>query len=288
MAGGRNRQRLRLLARAFSTPADPSDPDQVDPELLEAWAPVFDRVCRAWYRLDVQHMDRVPDGPALLVGNHNSGTVYLEALGVGARWIVDRGAATPWGALGHDVVVDAPLLGRFLVRSGAMRASHASAAAMFERGRKVVVYPGGNREAFRPWSRRHRVELAGRTGFIRLALRHGVPIVPMVSIGGHDGLFVLHDGAGFAKRSRIARGIRSDTWPVMLALPWGVAVGPLPHLPLPSKCVTRFLEPISMDPWMAAGPDDPAALAEIYALVEARMQDAMDDLASRRRIPVVG
>lgn len=269
------------LRRALTHPTDPTDPESIDLELIEELTPWVDRACRVWYRLGVEGLDSVPDGAALLVGNHNAGTTMLEALGAFARFYRQR-PSDLCHALAHDAIVDMPALGSLLTRIGALRAGHESADAAFSSGRKVVVFPGGNREAFRPWRERHRVDFGGRTGFVRLALRHQVPIVPVVFHGGHDTLVILRRGERLARWTGLRERLRTDAWPVMLALPWGLAIGPWFHLPAPVRCTTRFLPP--MPP--PAGPeaaDDPEVCAAWRDDVEAAMQEALTELAQSRR-----
>ncbi len=266
---------LTFLRAALSGPVDPDDLDSLHPELVRRAAPIVDRICRIWYRLEVEGIDHIPKGPALLVGNHNSGVSFYEAIGAGARVCVQRPDEIFHG-LGHDAVVQAPLVGRLLVRGGVLRASHKNADAIFGAGRKIWVFPGGNLEAFRSWRRRHEIDFGGRTGFLKLAIRHEVPIVPAVSLGGQSGFFVIHDGRRLAKLLRADRLMRASTWPIMIALPWGIAVGPLPHIPLPVKCRTRILPPIS-----TAGCDaeDPVALRRLYDEVTGVMQVALKEMA---------
>jgi hypothetical protein len=56
------------------------------------------------------------------------------------------------------------------------------------------------------------------------------------------------------------------------------------NLPLPTKIVTRLLEPIDV----AAQFGEDADVAEVDALVRAVMQRALDQLAAERRFPVLG
>ncbi len=271
------------LISALSRPADPTDPDAIDPALIAAAAPTVDRLCRLWFRLKVDGMEHIPAGGALLVGNHNSGTMFLEAIGTYARYYRQRGMDELLAGLGHDAVVDAPLVGKLLIRAGALRAGHDTAAAAFAAGRKVVVFPGGNREAFRPFSQRHRIDMAGRYGFIKLALRHRVPIVPVVFVGGQSGLVILSDGRRLARAIGADRWLRSDAWPLMLALPWGVALGPWPHLPLPVPCHTRFLPPLSIDEYTPEDADNPEIVERLHAEVVGRMQAEMNAMVAARR-----
>jgi len=283
-----NRRQLELIRHALVTPANPDSADEVDLQLMDEVAPPFDWLCSRYYRLTIEGMDDVPYGPALMVGNHNSGTSFYEAIGMGARWYVERGSSDLVQGLAHDAVVDTPYIGNLMVRLGTVRASHETAAAVFAKGRKITVFPGGNLEAFRPYRDRHKVVFAGRKGFIRLAVRHQVPIVPMVHIGGHETFFILHDGQFIAKALGFDKLIRSDTWPLMFALPWGIALGPLFHLPLPAKCSVRFLEPVRTDNYAVSDAENPDALEEIYNEVTGKMQAALTDMASQRRFPILG
>jgi 1-acyl-sn-glycerol-3-phosphate acyltransferase len=277
------------LARAFAEPADPDDPDQVDMDLIRAVAPVVDAMCTAWYRLEVDGMDHAPPGPALIVVNHESGITFFELLGWGARWYRDRPDEPPLAALGHDAMFAIPGIGNFLVRAGGVRASHANADAVFSRGRKIVVAPGGNYEAFRPWRERGTIKFAGHDGVARLALRHRVPIVPVVFNGGHEGFVVVDDGSVVVRLlGPLAKRLRVDTWPLFLGLPYGIAWGPFFHLPLPTKVRVRVLDAIPTDTYPQGSDLDPAAVADLYRTVTSLMQDAMTGLQSRRRFPWIG
>lgn len=263
--------------------SDPDNIDAVDPALVSAAAVWCDRLCRLWYRLEVAGLDNLPDGPALVVGNHNAGTMFMEALGFGAR--AHRATGELWCGLAHDALMAAPVLGPLLSRLGAVRARHDAAHRAFAAGRKVLVFPGGNAEAFRTFRRRHAVDLQGRRGFLRLAVRAQVPIAPVVFIGGQEGFLVLREGRRLARAIGADRWLRSDTWPVMIAAPWGLAVGPLPHLPLPVDCTAQVLPPISVDHLSPEDADDDAAMDALYAQVEGAMQEALDALAAARRGP---
>lgn len=274
------RQTFDLLRRALRTPIDATDPDGIDLELIEAVARPVKRLCATWYDLEVDGLEHLPEGPALLVGNHNSGSSFVEAMGVAAESHLQR-PDLPWHGLAHDAIIALPGIGRVLHRLGALRATHDSAEAAFARGRKVIVFPGGNREAYRPFSRRYRIEMGDRRGFVKLALRHGVPIVPLVFVGGHSGFIVLGDGKRLARLLRADRWLRSDTWPLWLGLPFGVFLGPGMHVPLPVKCMTRFLPAI--DPTDFGDAEDPETVERVFRAVETAMQTAMDEMAADRR-----
>ena len=156
------------LLRALNVPVDADDPDAVDPELIGAVMPLLDRLAAVWYRLEVEGLDRVAPGPALIVGApHDAGISFAELLGLGARWYAVRGTGEILAGLGHDSMFAIPRLGTLRVRMGGVRASQKNADAVFARGRKIVVFPGGNLEAFRPWRERHRISLKSGLSLIR-------------------------------------------------------------------------------------------------------------------------
>jgi 1-acyl-sn-glycerol-3-phosphate acyltransferase len=168
---------------------------------------------------------------------------------------------------------------RVLERVGEGGADVLAAGVVLERGAQVLVYPGGDIDTFKPWSERHTVKFGGRTGFVRLALRQQVPIVPVVSVGAHETFRVLTDGHRLAQALHLKQLLRLEVLPVFLCLPWGLWIGPYEmHLPLPSKIRLRVLPPIHFDlPPSAADDDDTVhALAE---QVRCTMQAALDELA---------
>jgi len=281
---------LRQLKEALQTPVSAEPIEAIDRQLIEAFVPLINWACQKYYRLSVEGLQNVPSGKGLLVGNHNSGVSFYESLGVGARWYLERGTDELIHSLAHDAIIDMPIGNRLLRRIGALRASHESARQAFERGRKVLVFPGGNLEAFRSYKERDRVVFGGRKGFIKLALRAQVPIIPVVFVGGHETFFILNDGKKLARLLRLDKIpiLRSNTWPLIASLPFGLSLGPLPHIPLPAKCTTRFLEPISLEGYTPEDAENPEVLEKIYQQVTSTMQQHLSEMYAQRRLPLIG
>ena len=129
------------------------------------------------------------------------------------------------------------------------------------------------------------MDFDGRKGFLRLALKHDVPLVPVVSVGGQETALFLTRGEGLAKLLRLDRMFRLKVLPISLALPWGVNVGDmLGHVPLPAKITIDVLDPIDLRAEFGEEPD----LNEVYAEVLGRMQVALTALQSKRSLPVLG
>ena len=281
------RTALQTLSRLVTDPLDPDRINDLDTEMVELCLPAIDLLQR-YFRAEVHGIDRIPGGPALLVGNHNAGITFMDPFFLGTAWFRRTGGRDPMHYLAHDAMVRIPALGNFLMRGGAIRASHHTADAAFAAGHKVVVFPGGNYEAFRPFRERHKVDFGGRTGFVRLALRNRAPIVPVLHLGGHETFVVLRRGERLAKLLGVKRFLRSDAFPVFLGLPWGIGVGPIFHLPLPAKVLVEVGEPIPLDAYGPEAADDRASLQAIRDMVQDQLQRMMDRRADERRWPILG
>lgn len=230
-----------------------------------------------YFRVATAGWEKVPDAPVLLVANHSGGTSIPDAWGLGYCWYKMLGFERPVHPLAHDMVFALKATAKPFSELGVLRASPSVALeALTEWKRDIVVMPGGDVETWRPYKDRFTVRWAGRTGYAKLALKAGVPIVPVACAGAHSTLMVLTDGRRFARRIGLHKIARSDVFPVHLSLPWGVGIGPLPHLPLPARF--RFLvgDPI----YPNASPNDPdgETAVELDARVRERMQILLSEL----------
>jgi 1-acyl-sn-glycerol-3-phosphate acyltransferase len=120
-------------------------------------------------------------------------------------------------------------------------------------------------------------------GFLRLALRAGAPVVPVVSAGTHEQLIVLARGDGLARLLRTERWLRTKVIPIVLCVPWGLSIGLFPYVPLPAQTTIAFGKPLRWPELRASDADDPAVLGRCYAEVVNAMQRMLDRLSDGRR-----
>jgi 1-acyl-sn-glycerol-3-phosphate acyltransferase len=137
---------------------------------------------------------------------------------------------------------------------------------------------------FRPYINRHKIELAGRKGFLKLALREKSPIVPVISVGSHETLIVLWDCYQQAKQLNKwgilpwLFNIDPEVFPIYLGLPWGVGIGALPNFPLPVIIHTRVCPPIIFERYGREAASDRFYVDACYELVRSQMQQHLDQL----------
>jgi 1-acyl-sn-glycerol-3-phosphate acyltransferase len=263
---------------------DGNDIDAWDPDYIRRILPLWRAVMGTYFRGEVRGLDNIPaKGPSLLVGNHSGGTLIADTFVFAGEFYAHFGPERRFHQLAHDIAARLPATG--LRRWGTVAASHDNARKAFEKGAPVLVYPGGDYETFRPSWHSDRVEFGGRKGFVKLALEHGVPIVPVVAIGGQETALFVTRGERAAKASGWADLTRIKVLPVALAPPFGVSVLDLPtRLPLPAKISVEVLPPIDLGERFGPDPDHEA----VYEQVTGEMQEALSGLQDRRSVPVVG
>jgi 1-acyl-sn-glycerol-3-phosphate acyltransferase len=279
-AGGIAERVTRRIRRQLTANLDDRDPDYIRENLPLTWL-----LTTIWFRGEVRNMGNVPErGPVLLVGNHSGGNVTPDTLLFTLAFYTYFGVERPFYQLAHNLVLASPV-GQILRRYGTVPASPDHASRTLDAGAALLVYPGGDWEVHRPVWERNKIDFAGRKGFVRLALDAGVPIVPVVSIGGQETALFLSHGGRLARALRVDRALRLKVIPISLALPWGVNVGDLlGHIPLPAKITVEVLAPIDVRAQFGERPD----VDEVYDHVTTLMQETLETLAAERRLPVIG
>jgi 1-acyl-sn-glycerol-3-phosphate acyltransferase len=254
--------------------------EQRDVGFIEQERGGLERLLDVWYKPEVLGIEHMPgEGRALAVGSHNGGLqapdMFITMVAFWKRFGVLREAY----GLAHDVVFRMPGLGRYIAKLGAVPAHTEHAETLLGREAAVLVYPGGDVDAFKPYARRHTIEFGGRKGFARLAIRTRTPIVPIVSVGAHEGFRILTDGRELARRTGLKQWTRLEVLPIGLALPFGLYVGTQPYLPTPTRVRVQVLPPIDLDLPVSAAEDDEAVGAAVER-VRSTMQTALDALVA--------
>ena len=228
--------------------------DGPNQRLMRAQKPVWDAICKYYFRLETSGWERLPEETSLLIGNHSGGSLTMDAWTFVADWWQRFGTERVLHATAHDVLMAAPGLGDYFRQVGVIPASRQGVSAALSAGCDVIIWPGGEVDAMRNWRRRDEAVLGGRHGFVRQAIRSGVPIVPVASVGGHDTAFVLSEGRWIANGLENIPGLkglkeklRGSQLPIVLGIPFGLTIET--HSDAPSAA--------SEDPHRAARPDSP-------------------------------
>src|SRR5919202_3820958 len=237
----------RALSEQVQRRIPPADLDERHPDYIRETLPGMWLLASLYFRADVRGLEKIPaEGPVLLVGNHSGGNLTPDTTVLTLAFATYFGVERKFFQLAHNLVLAMPGLG-FLRKYGTVAASPENARRALDSGAALLVYPGGDYEVHRPSWESAKVDFGGRMGFIRIALERGVPIVPVVSLGGQETALFLSRGERLARLLRLDRLFRLKVLPISLALPWGLNIGDMAgHLPLPAKITIQVMPPIDL------------------------------------------
>ncbi len=239
-----------------------------------------------YFRVEIGGWHRLPEEPSLLVGIHSSSVLPMEAWTFCLEWWRHFGPERILHGTTHDALFVLPIIGDYFRRVGVIPAGSKSISAALDAGHDAVVWPGGELDALRPWTKRDQVILGGRHGFVRQAISSGVPIVPVAATGGPDTVIVLSDGRRLARALGLKK-LRIEVLPITFGLPFGIFQSVLPPIPMPAKLRMEILDPIDVDHDPARA-EDGRYVATKFRQVERRLQEGVDVLARRRSFPIFG
>ena len=262
---------------------DDSELAKWNPGLIEWVGKVLTPIAKLYFRADVRGLERLPaKGGALVVSNHSGGAMTPDVLVLATAFYKTFGYDRPLYTLGHDGLFRTPLAGT-LRQIGVIHATRENAANALRSGGVVLVFPGGDYDAYRSTFAENVIDFNGRKGYVQTAIAADVPIVPTVSIGGQETQLFLTRGAWLAKQLRLKR-LRTEILPIGFGLPFGLTSTIPANFPLPSKIVTELLDPIGIAEEFGDNPD----IGEVDAHIRSVMQSALDKLAHDRRFPLLG
>ncbi len=245
------------------------DPELTGKVLLEAVRPLY----RHWFRVEVSGLGNVPDeAGALVVANH-SGTLPVDALMLQVALHDDHPAHRALRLLGADLVYRLPVLGHLARKSGHTLACPEDADRLMRKGELVGVFPEGFKGVGKPFRERYRLQRFGRGGFVASAIRAGVPIVPCAIVGAEE----IYPKIGELRA--LARLLGVPYLPITPFFPW---LGPLGLIPLPSKWLIEFAEPVRTDDYAPEAADDPMLVFNLTDHVREIIQRRLNVLRLQR------
>lgn len=246
------------------------DAELTDSVLLGLLRPLY----RRWFRVEVRGIENIPrTGSALVVANH-SGTVALDSLMTLVAVHDEHPAHRHLRMLGADLVFATPFIGELARKTGSTLAANADAERLLSRGELVGVWPEGFKGVGKHFSERYRLQRFGRGGFVSAALRTGAPIVPCSIVGAEEIYPIL------ATMPTLARLLGLPYVPVTPTFPW---LGPLGLVPLPTKWLIEFSEPVATDEYPEGAADDPMLVFDLADQVRETIQQTLYSLLVQRR-----
>ncbi len=280
------------------------DLEKVDHDFVEKLYPFFEGLYKHYFRVEIDGWENVPDKKALFVGNHN-GLLTFEVVMLYHAWVKRFGKTRRALGLAHSVALNNPFFRWLVPRMGAIPADPEVAMEALQRDYSLLAYPGGEKESFRPYTERKKVDFYQRKGFIRLALKGGVPIIPIVSIGAHESYIILHRGEEIAEALGLKEKFRLHGMPITfrsIFFMWCMTTGlftffPLLiapaafasiFIPMPAKMNFKIMKPVDVTAMVDPAKSEDENLQYIYDHILAQMQEVLTREYEKRIFPIVG
>jgi 1-acyl-sn-glycerol-3-phosphate acyltransferase len=275
----------------YRKPFDGWSLEERDPNLIKAFLPIWGWFYDNYFRVKTDGWENLPDdNKMLIVGSHNGGLAAPDMFMFMYDWFRRYGTdRLAYGLMHPTIWKVTPPIASLAVSAGAIQAHPKMGIAALRKNAAVLVYPGGAEDVFRPYNLRDQIYFAGRKGFIKLALREEVPIVPIISAGAHDTLLVLADFYEYVKQLHELGmpwlfNVDPVVFPVYLGLPWGLSIGPLPNFPLPASIHTRVCQPITFEKYGRQAASDREYVDACYEKVRCLMQRELDFLTAEENL----
>jgi 1-acyl-sn-glycerol-3-phosphate acyltransferase len=224
-----------------------------DPEVVKLVAPVANWFYRRYFRVNARGLEHLPEGRFLLISNH-SGQLPFDGFMIGTACLAEaprpriiRSMVERWSA-------ELPFVSHFFVRAGQVVGDPATCRRLLENDEAVLVFPEGARGISKLFAQRYQLESFG-TGFMRLALETGSPIVPVAVVGAEEQAPAIYDIKPLAK---------------LLGFPAAPIIFPqLVPLPLPVRYHITFGPPMTFE---GTGDDDDEIVGEYVKKVRNTIQ----------------
>ncbi|MDZ7678484.1 MAG: lysophospholipid acyltransferase family protein [Acidimicrobiales bacterium] len=274
---------VQLPPLADEDPRPDADPDRLGD--VDEWGRsehwrelarrVYDPVYRKWFRVEWEGLDRIPtSGGALLVANH-AGAIPSDAPVI--MHGIESELGRPVYGLADHMFRNLPVVGTLWSRLGGVVAHPDNAYRLLrEQNQLVLVFPEGEKGPAKTYRTRYRLRRFGRGGFVEIAMRAGVPIVPIAVVGAEESMPIV------ARSTSLGRALGLPYLPVTANhLVLGPVLGTIGYFP--AKFRLRVLDPISFD----VAPDQDrysrSRVLEESEAIRQQIQSALYDMLSTRQ-----
>ncbi len=238
---------------------------------------VYDPIYSNWFRVSWEHFDRIPTtGGALLVANH-AGAIPSDAPAI--MHGIERDLSRPVYGLADHMFRSLPVVGTLWSRSGGVVAHPDNAYRILrEQQQLALVFPEGTKGPSKHYSQRYQLRRFGRGGYVQIAMRAGVPIIPVAVVGAEESMPVV------ARVPALSKALGIPYFPITANMALAPVLGPLASIAyFPAKFTIRVLEPVTFD----VEPDQPRysrnRIMDASEMIRNRIQDALYDMLAHRR-----
>jgi 1-acyl-sn-glycerol-3-phosphate acyltransferase len=274
---------MSILPVARARPDD-SGPDTARRSDVDEWGRsehmrsivrrLYNPVYRHWFRVEWDGLEKIPlDGGALLICNH-AGAIPSDAPAI--MHGIEEELGRPVYGMADYFFRTIPVVGTMWSRTGGVPAHPDNAYRLLhDQHQLALVFPEGTKATSKTYSDRYRLRRFGRGGFVEIAMRAGVPIVPIACVGAEESMPIVF------RVNTLARALKLPYFPVTVN---SLLMGPLGYVTyFPVKLKFRVLDPISFDVEPGLERYSRSRVMDEAESIRATLQDAIHDMLRERR-----
>jgi 1-acyl-sn-glycerol-3-phosphate acyltransferase len=282
VTGERNRSTAIVAIREGTADAE----EREDPRLsdVDEWGrsertrvlarAIYEPIYSKWFRAEWDGLEKIPtEGGALLIANH-AGAIPSDAPVImhGIEKELDR----PVYGLADYFFRTVPVLGTLWARTGGVSARPANAYRLLKEQRQLaLVFPEGTKGPSKSFTDRYQLRRFGRGGFVEIAMRAGVPVIPIAVIGSEEAMPVI------MRVPTLAKALGVPYFPITANL---LAFGPLGVVtPFPAKIKLQVLDPVRFDVPADQDRYSKSRIMEESEQIRGQLQEAVFDMLRDRR-----
>ena len=235
---------------------------------------VYDPMYRYWFRVRWDGLEKIPStGGALLIANH-AGAIPADAPAI--MHGVETELGRPVYGLADFFFRTLPGIGTMWSRTGGVPAHPDNAyRILHDQQQLALVFPEGTKATSKTYSDRYRLRRFGRGGFVEIAMRAGVPIIPIAVVGAEESMPILF------RVPSVAKALKLPYFPVTVN---SLLLGPLGYVTyFPTKFTMRVLDPITFDVEPGLERYSRSRVMDEAERIRGVMQDTLHDMLRDRR-----
>jgi len=235
---------------------------------------LYDPMYRYWFRVEWEGLEKIPtEGGALLIANH-AGAIPSDAPAI--MHGIETELGRPVYGLADYFFRTLPVLGTLWSRGGGVPAHPDNAFRILHNQQQLaLVFPEGTKATSKTYADRYRLRRFGRGGFVEIAMRAGVPVIPIAVVGAEESMPILF------RIPTLAKALNLPYFPVTAN---SLLLGPLGYVTyFPSKFKLRVLDPVTFDVEPGLDRYSRSRVMDEAERIRASMQDALHDMLRERR-----
>jgi len=235
---------------------------------------IYEPVYSRWFRAEWTGLEKVPsEGGALLVANH-AGAIPSDAPVI--MHGIEKELGRPVYGLADYFFRTVPVVGTLWARTGGVSARPENAYRLLrEQNQLALVFPEGTKGPSKSYTDRYQLRRFGRGGFVEIAMRAGVPVIPIAVVGSEEAMPIIF------RLPTLARALGVPYVPITANL---LAMGPLGAVvPFPAKFRLQVLDPVSFDVPADQERYSKSRIMEESERIRSNIQESVYDMLRDRR-----